>query len=107
LQLKALATFVTKRSAKAVEAWGSAPQQAVEGAMVYQANQCGMCHQLNGVGQKVGPPLNGLAGHRARDWVEAHFADPQKVSPGSTMPPYKFNSHDMDRITSYLLEIPK
>jgi mono/diheme cytochrome c family protein len=106
-QLKALATFVTKRSAKAVEAWAGAPQQAAEGAMVYQASHCDMCHQLNGVGQKTGPPLNGLADHRARDWVEGHFGDPQKFSPGSAMPPYKFNSHDMDRIASYLLEIPK
>jgi quinol-cytochrome oxidoreductase complex cytochrome b subunit/cytochrome c551/c552 len=106
-QLKALATFVTKRSAKAVEAWAGAPQQAAEGAMVYQASHCDMCHQLNGVGQKTGPPLNGLADHRARDWVEGHFGDPQKFSPGSAMPPYKFNSHDMDRIASYLLDIPK
>ena len=86
-QLKALATFVTKRSAKAVEAWTSAPQQAVEGAMLYQASHCDMCHQLNGVGQKTGPPLNGIAGHRARDWVEGHFSEPQKFSPGSVMPP--------------------
>ena len=90
-----------------VEAWISAPQAGVEGAMVYEANHCGMCHQLNGVGQKVGPPLNGLADHRARDWVEGHFADPQKFTPGSTMPPYKLSSHDLDRLTSYLLEIPK
>lgn len=107
MHLKGLATFVAQRDAKAVEAWSGAPQQAVEGAMVYQASQCAMCHELNGVGQKVGPPLNGVAGRRTRDWLENHFADPQKFSPGSTMPPYKFNSHDLDRITSYLLEIPK
>ena len=106
-ELKTLAAFVTKRDDKAVEAWISAPQAGVEGAMVYEANHCGMCHQLNGVGQKVGPPLNGLADHRARDWVEGHFADPQKFTPGSTMPPYKLSSHDLDRLTSYLLEIPK
>lgn len=107
LQLKTLATFVTKRDDKAVEAWTSAPQSDIEGAMLYQANQCGMCHQLNGAGQQVGPPLNGLADRRARDWVEHHFAEPAKFSPGSTMPPYKFSSHDLDRITSYLLDIPK
>ena len=75
--------------------------------MVYQNNQCGACHELNGTGQKTGPPLNGIAGRRTREWLEGHFADPQKFSPGSVMPPYKFNSHDMDRIVSYLIAIPK
>ena len=107
IQLKALATFVTKRGDKEVSAWADAPEAAVEGAMVYHTSQCGMCHMLNGSGQQVGPPLNGLADHRARDWVQGHFSEPEKFSPGSTMPPFKFNSHDLDRITSYLLEIPK
>ena len=107
LQVKTLATFVTRRGDKDVEAWISAPQADVEGAMVYNISQCGMCHELNGTGQKMGPPLNGLADHRARDWVQGHFAEPAKFSPGSTMPPYKFNSRDLDRITSYLLDIPK
>ena len=65
-----------------MEAWASAPQQAVEGAMVYQTSQCGACHQLNGVGQKTGPPLNGLADHRTREWVEGHFADPAEILAG-------------------------
>jgi ubiquinol-cytochrome c reductase cytochrome b subunit len=107
MQLKTLATFVTRRADNDVEAWASAPQAAVDGAMVYQNNQCGICHTLNGSGGKIGPPLNGLADHRARDWVQGHFADPAKFSPGSTMPPYKFNPGDLDSITSYLLQIPK
>jgi ubiquinol-cytochrome c reductase cytochrome b subunit len=107
LQVKTLATFVAKRDDKGVEGWGSAPQQAVEGAIVYQANQCMLCHTLNGTGMKNGPPLNGLSERRARDWIEHHFIDPQALSPGSTMPAYKFNPHDLDRITSYLLAIPR
>ena len=87
--------------------WPNAPQAAVEGAMVYQTSQCAMCHQLNGAGQKTGPALNGLSDHRARDWVVGHFAEPAKFSPGSVMPAYKFNSQDLDRITSYLMQIPK
>ena len=106
-QLKVLATFVVKRDDNAVDAWKNAPPDAVEGAMVYQNSQCAMCHELNGVGQKLGPPLNGEAGKRTREWLEGHFNDPSKFSPGSTMPAYKFNSHDMDRIVSYLLAIPK
>jgi len=106
-QTRALVAFVTKRDDKGVLAWTGAPQPAVEGAMVYQSSQCGACHELNGTGQKTGPPLNGLAGRRTREWLEGHFNDPQKFSPGSVMPPYKFNTHDMDRIVAYLLAIPK
>jgi quinol-cytochrome oxidoreductase complex cytochrome b subunit/cbb3-type cytochrome oxidase cytochrome c subunit len=106
-QLKALAAFVAKRSDNAVEAWESAPQPAVDGAMLYAANGCSGCHQLNGVGAQVGPDLNGLAERRDRNWVEQHFGDPPKFSPDSIMPPYNFNPQDLDRITSYLMQIPK
>jgi mono/diheme cytochrome c family protein len=90
-----------------VKAWAGAPQAAVEGAMVYQANQCGACHKVNGVGMETGPPLNGVADRRNREWLEGHFADPAKFSPGSTMPSYKLSSRDLDRLTGYIMEIPK
>jgi ubiquinol-cytochrome c reductase cytochrome b subunit len=106
-ELRGLVAFVTKRTDQGVKAWSEAPQAAVDGAMIYQANQCSACHKLNGVGMQTGPVLNGVADHRTREWLEGHFADPQKYSPGSTMPPYKFNSHDLDRLTSYIMAIPK
>ena len=73
--------------------------------MVYQQNKCGICHQVNGVGQKLGPPLNGLAQRRKREWVERHFAEPQKMSPGSTMPPYRFAPQDLQNVTDYLMSL--
>jgi ubiquinol-cytochrome c reductase cytochrome b subunit len=105
-QIKAVVAFVTKRDDKGIDALANAPQAAVDGAMIYQQNQCAMCHQLNGVGQRSGPALNGLAERHPRDWVQGHFADPVKFSPGSTMPPYKLNAQDLDRLTNYLLQIP-
>jgi ubiquinol-cytochrome c reductase cytochrome b subunit len=105
-QLNALAAFLLKLSEKNAEALRSAPQFAVEGAMIYQQHRCGVCHQVNGVGMKLGPPLNGLAQRRSREWVEEHFREPQKLSPGTTMPPYRFSSREMDRISTYLLGLP-
>jgi ubiquinol-cytochrome c reductase cytochrome b subunit len=104
-QLNALAAFLLKLTPKNAEALQQAPDFAVEGAVVYQNNRCGACHQVNGVGMKLGPGLNGLAARRSRDWVEQHFAEPQKLSPGSTMPPYRFSSKDLDRISSYLMAL--
>ena len=105
-QMNALAAFLLKWNPKNARELEAAPAFAVEGAMVYQGQKCGICHQVNGVGQKMGPSLNGVAGRRGREWIEDHFRDPQKMSPGSPMPPYKFSSRDMDRIVSYLLELP-
>ena len=106
-QLNSLAAFFSKMNEKSAEALASAPQVAVDGAAVYQKFQCGVCHQINGVGQRTGPALNGVGTQRTRDWLIGHFNDPKKFSPGSIMPPYHFNEKDMNAITSYLLAIPK
>ena len=59
-QLNTLAAFLLKLNQSNAEALLAAPEFAVEGALVYQAKQCGSCHTVNGVGMKLGPPLNGL-----------------------------------------------
>ena len=106
-QLNALAAFLLKLTPMNAESLQAAPNLEVEGSIVYQRFQCGACHVVNGVGMKLGPPLNGLAGRRKRDWVVEHFRDPQKLSPGSTMPPYRFTPRDMERITAYVMSIPQ
>jgi ubiquinol-cytochrome c reductase cytochrome b subunit len=105
-QLRALAAFLLKLNATNAAALESAPQFATDGAMIYEENKCGVCHQINGSGTKMGPALNGLAQRRSREWVEEHFVNPQKLSPGTVMPPYKFSSRDLDRVTSYLMGLP-
>ncbi len=105
-QLNALAAFLLRVTPANVDALADAPQFAVEGALVYQQNRCGMCHFVNGVGMKVGPGLNGVASRRDREWLEKHFEDPQSTSPGSVMPPYRFSPREMDRLVSYLLALP-
>jgi ubiquinol-cytochrome c reductase cytochrome b subunit len=106
-QIKGLLSLVTKRDDKVIEAWINAPQEAVEGAMLFQSRQCNFCHVLNGIGGKVGPPINGLSSRRDRKWIIEHFSDPEKFAPGSEMPPYKFADHDLAMITDYILSIPK
>jgi len=60
----------------------------------------------NGVGMKIGPPLNGLARRRTKTWVAQHFANPQALSPDSIMPSYKFSNREMDRMVAYLFTLP-
>jgi ubiquinol-cytochrome c reductase cytochrome b subunit len=104
-QLNALAAFLLKLNRNNADAMLAAPAFAVKGALVYQANMCGACHIVNGVGMKIGPPLNGLEKRRTRDWVTKHFQDPQSTSPGTIMPPYKLPPAQLEDLTSYLLSL--
>jgi ubiquinol-cytochrome c reductase cytochrome b subunit len=106
-QLNSLAAFLLKLNPKNATALETAPEFATDGALVYEANKCGACHMVNGVGMKVGPPLNGLSKRETRNWVEEHFANPQKLSPGSLMPAYKLSPKDLDNLTTWLLSLPE
>src|SRR5580658_1476348 len=83
------------------------PAFVTQGALVYQKNHCDACHQINGVGSKLAPALNGVGLRHDRAWLEKHFADPGGVTPGSIMPAYKFTPQDLDAICKYLLQLPK
>ena len=106
-QLNALASFLLKLNDRNATALDNAPDFAVQGALIYQTNRCGTCHMVNGVGMKIGPPLNGLSKRQSRSWVLEHFVDPEKLSPGSFMPPYKLPQKDLESLTSYLFTLPE
>jgi len=106
-QLNTLAAFLLKLNPQNAEALQSAPDFATQGALIYQKSFCGSCHLLNGVGMKIGPPLNGLGKRRSKGWVEQHFRNPQATSPGSIMPAYKFSPAQMQDIISYLFVLPE
>ncbi|MDE3195738.1 MAG: cytochrome b N-terminal domain-containing protein [Acidobacteriota bacterium] len=84
----------------------TAPEFAADGAALYQKNFCFTCHIVNKVGGKIGPALNGLAGRRTEAWTAEHFANPQKMSPGTSMPPYKLSPADQQNMVSYLFTLP-
>ncbi len=105
-ELNALSLFVLKLTAENEEELLLAPADAVTGANIYRENHCSACHQLQGAGMKVGPPLDGVGDRRNRKWLEAHFKDPKSLSPNSKMPAYKFDASQMDALCEYLLQMP-
>jgi len=105
-ELNTLAAYLLKLNPRNAEALQSAPDFAVQGALIYQKNQCGACHMVNGVGVKLGPALNGVKQRRTKQWVEDHFRNPQALSPGSIMPPSRFSPTEMERIVAYLFVLP-
>lgn len=82
------------------------PEFAVTAAQLYNKLACGACHRVNGEGGKSGPSLNGLLFRRDRAWIEGHFAEPQKFSPGTSMPPYRLQPPQMDAMVQWLLALP-
>jgi cbb3-type cytochrome oxidase cytochrome c subunit len=105
--VRSLISLVTRRDERGIDAWKNAPAEVVEGANVYINNQCGSCHTLNDEGGKRGPVLNGLRQRRERAWVIGHFSDPKKFSPNTGMPSYRLNPTDLERLTTYLMSIPR
>ena len=105
-QLNALAAFLLKLTPENAEKLTDVPTFALQGALIYQRNQCSMCHQVNGIGQSLGPSLNGLGRRRDAPWVTGHFLEPQKYSPGSMMPAYRLSEQENRILTEYLLSLP-
>jgi ubiquinol-cytochrome c reductase cytochrome b subunit len=105
-ELKELLALLLKLTPANGDVTDSAPEFAVEGALLFQNHSCGTCHSVNGVGGRIGPALNGLAGRRTEAWVIQHFQDPQMMSPKTPMPPYKFNDTEMQNLVSYLFTLP-
>jgi mono/diheme cytochrome c family protein len=106
-QIKTIAALVTKRDDKGLDAWVHAPDEAVNGAKIYQTRQCGACHLLNGTGGTMAPPMNGLYTRRTKSWVTEHFTDPQKFVKTSSMPAFKLPPQELALLTNYILAIPR
>ena len=106
-QLSSLAAFLLKLNPDNASMLDETPDFAVQGALVYQANGCSECHKVNGVGMDVGPSLNGIGKRRTRTWVLDHFKDPNKLSPGTSMPPFKLAAKDLDNLTAYVMSFPE
>jgi ubiquinol-cytochrome c reductase cytochrome b subunit len=105
--LNALSLFVLRLTPQNEAALLATPAFVTQGAKVYEKNHCDACHQIDGVGTKLGPALDGVGSRHDRAWLEKHFADPASVSKDSIMPPFKFSAADMDAICKYLLQLPK
>jgi ubiquinol-cytochrome c reductase cytochrome b subunit len=106
IQKEALGLLAT--GLEPVRAWAiqDAPEEALAGAKLYQENQCGLCHAVNGEGAKTGPALNGTGERRDAEWLAGHFREPQKFVEGSMMPPYDFPEPQMEAMVAYMRALP-
>jgi len=105
-QLSALAAFLLTLTPGNATDLESAPDKDLEGAMIYQQEQCGLCHIVNGVGVQLGPGLNGLVGRRTKEWIKVQILSPKRHSPETMMPAYNLSARDLDGLIEYLTAIP-
>lgn len=81
---------------------------AVErGRAIYAKLSCAGCHRIHGQGAQVGPDLSFVGDARDRDWLIAHFKDPQSLVPGSIMPPTRLPEPELEDLTQYMLSLKK
>jgi ubiquinol-cytochrome c reductase cytochrome b subunit len=77
------------------------------GGKLIATKKCLECHLVNGDGNAKGIELRHEAERRTRDWLIAHFRDPQDLVPHSKMPPYdNLPEKDLQDLASYLLALP-
>lgn len=90
--------------------------RSAKGKSLYDQNNCVQCHAISGNGGELGPPLDGIGGHRGRDWLIARLLDPEKQMkdfPGifggapNIMPHLSIKKRDAAYIADYLLTLPE
>ena len=80
------------------------PQLIATGQKLFTALPCQSCHRMDGKGGQAGPELTHEAQrHSDLDWHMAHLKDPQKVTPGSDMPPFdNLSREELKALAAYL-----
>ncbi|HWP03560.1 MAG TPA: c-type cytochrome [Gemmatimonadaceae bacterium] len=71
-------------------------------ALIRDRLPCLGCHTLDGVGGRLGPPLDSVAGRRSPEYVAAMLEYPDSVVPGSIMPRVPMDELTRDLLVEFL-----
>ncbi len=86
-----------------------------QGKLLYQKHNCASCHEAEGAGGTLGPPLDGIGGARGEQFITAHLLDPEKQmlefpvlfgGRSNIMPHLGIDLDQAKLITAYLLTLP-
>jgi nitric oxide reductase subunit C len=58
------------------------------GAALVMQESCLACHALGDAGERIGPRLEYVGARRSPQYVADYLADPQRITPGTSMPGY-------------------
>lgn len=74
-------------------------------SLFHETYACAGCHQTNGQGGYVGPPLDGAADRLQPSWIRAWLHDPNRWRPGTIEPRPQADKDEIDALTAYLLTL--
>lgn len=86
------------------------------GKALYDKNNCAQCHSIGGKGEQLGPPLDGIGGHRGQEWLTARLLDPEKQMLDfpevfdrrkNIMPHPGIDRQDAELVAEFLLTLPE
>lgn len=90
--------------------------RSAKGKALYSKYNCAQCHSIESGGGELGPPLDGIGGHRGREWIIARLLDPEKQMKAfpavfggapNIMPHMGLSKKDAAFIADYLLTLPE
>ncbi len=91
-------------------------RSARRGQSLYEKFKCAQCHAIKRQGGELGPPLDGIGGHRGRDWLTARLLDPAKQMQDfpdifggkpNIMPHPGVSKKEAQSLADYLLTLPE
>lgn len=82
-------------------------EEISEGRQLYKQYQCQACHQLGGVGQKIGPAHDGVGSRLQPEYMYRWVLDPQKIVPGTPMPNKGLWEEEARAVVRYLETLQK
>jgi nitric oxide reductase subunit C len=73
-----------------------------KGEGIYGEQGCSACHEVNGIGGKVGPSLSTIGKNRDKVWLNKFLTNPQEVKPGTPMLKPRISQDDLTALVEYL-----
>ncbi|MEZ4486845.1 MAG: cytochrome c [Cyanobacteriota/Melainabacteria group bacterium] len=100
--------------------WGYVPREEDEasrkGKELYEKHNCKECHAIFGKGGEVGPPLDGIGGHRGPEWLMDRMLNPKDQmkkfahvfgNRPNIMPHPALTKQEAEYIVDYILTLPE
>ncbi|MCH7731957.1 MAG: c-type cytochrome [Candidatus Marinimicrobia bacterium] len=75
--------------------------------LLHEIYGCHACHQVNGKGGYVGPPLNETAKRSKPGWIYSWIKNPQKYRPDTIDPNQGLTDTEAKQITAYIMSLEK
>ncbi|MBI2863404.1 MAG: c-type cytochrome [Chloroflexi bacterium] len=77
------------------------------GKAVFQDRRCSVCHNVAGIGGKIGPDLTTVGRRLDATALIKHLKEPQRTGATAAMPDYQFTDPEVLELVSYLLTLKK